>query len=150
MRRNPPPAVEPLDRSELSSVVALLGRAKLVGDGLDEHLDTVLVARRGGRIVGCVALEMYDDGALLRSLAVDESMRGDGLGLALTEAALQLARDRAVGPLYLLTETAAEFFPRFGFRRIPRAEVPPSVKQSVEFTTVCPETAVVMELDLVE
>ncbi len=150
MRRNPLPAIEPIDRSELSSVVALLGRAKLVGDGLDEHLDTVLVARRAGRIVGCVALEVYDDGALLRSLAVDESMRGGGLGLALTEAALRLARDRAAGTLYLLTETAAEFFPRFGFRRISRATVPPGVKHSVEFTTVCPETAVVMELDLGE
>lgn len=144
------PAIEPLDPTELSSVVALLGCAKLVGDGLDEHLDTVLVARRGGRIVGCVALEVYDDGALLRSLAVDESMRGEGLGLALTDAALRLARDRAAVTLYLLTETAAEFFPRFGFRRISRAAVPPGVKRSVEFTTVCPETAVVMELDLGE
>lgn len=150
MRRDPPPAVGPLDRSELPSVVALLRRAKLVGDGLDEHLDTVLVARWAGRIVGCVALEVYDDGALLRSLAVDESMRGEGLGLALTEAAIRLARDRAAGLLYLLTQTATEFFPRFGFRRIPRAAVPPGVKQSVEFTTVCPETAVVMELDLGE
>ncbi len=47
--------------------------------------------------------------------------------------------------MFLLTETAAHFFPRFGFRAISRGEVPESVRASLEFTTACPKSALVME-----
>jgi amino-acid N-acetyltransferase len=47
------------------------------------------------------------------------------MGRALTEAAIRLARQLATPAVYLLTNTAAEFFPRFGFEQITRAEVPP-------------------------
>jgi amino-acid N-acetyltransferase len=46
--------------------------------------------------------------------------------------------------VYLLTNTAAEYFPRFGFERITRADVPPAVQASIEFTSLCPYTATVM------
>ena len=45
-------------------------------DGLADHLATTLVARRDGAIVGSAALEMYPDGALLRSVAVAPTCRG--------------------------------------------------------------------------
>ena len=45
----------------------------------------------------------------------------------------------------VLTMTAAEFFIEFfGFRPIERADVPSSVRQSVEFVSACPTTAQVM------
>jgi amino-acid N-acetyltransferase len=50
--------------------------------------------------------------------------------------------------VFLLTETAAKFFPRFGFRAVSRADVPESVRASLEFTTACPQGALVMELSL--
>ena len=50
--------------------------------------------------------------------------------------------------VYLLTETAAEFFPRFGFRPIARDTVDPAVRASVEFTSACPDTALVMVKEL--
>src|SRR2546426_9100157 len=46
--------------------------------------------------------------------------------------------------VYLLTETAGGFFPRFGFRAIPRDAVDPAVQRSVEFTSACPTSALVM------
>jgi len=61
-----------------------------------------------------------------------------------TAAALDLARRRGVRTVYLLTETAAQFFPKFGFRSIPRSEVDKAVLSSTEFTTACPQTALVM------
>jgi len=141
-------AIGPALPGELPDVVALLRAADLPPDGLESHLETVLVAREGGRIVGSAALELYEDSALLRSLAVDQALRGQGLGADLTAAALRLARDHKVRRVYLLTETAERFFPRFGFREVARTEIPSAVKQSVEFTTVCPETAPAMLLDL--
>ena len=75
-------------------------------------------------------------------------LRGTGLGVRLTEAALALAVERGVRSVYLLTETAGEFFPRFGFRTVTRDEVNPAVKASEEFSSLCPESAQVMVLDL--
>ena len=125
-------------------ILQLLSAAGLPVDGLLEHLDTALVARADGRVVGCAALEVYADGALLRSVVVDDSVNGQGIGSRLTTAALDLASALGIPVIYLLTTTAEEFFPRFGFVRIPRSEVPASVQMSVEFRSACPSTATVM------
>jgi amino-acid N-acetyltransferase len=100
------------------------------------------------RIIGCVVVEVYGTAGLLRSVAVDLPHRGLGLGIQLTEAALNVARRRGVTTLYLLTETAVEFFPRFGFKPVSRAEVEPALKRSAEFTGACPDSAVALRLDL--
>ncbi len=112
--------------------------------GVADHVNDAFVAREGTRIIGCAAVEVYGTAGVLRSLAVDIAHRGLGLGIDLTEAALEVARKRGVKTLYLLTETAADFFPRFGFQKITRAEVEPAVKGSAEFTGACPDSAVVM------
>ncbi len=140
-------AIAPMRLDERDALYELLRGARLPLDGLDEDVD-VLLAHRDDQVVGSVALEVYDDGALLRSLAVAESERGHGLGVTLTRAIIAYARDRGVTDVFLLTETAERFFPRFGFRPIQRADVPPGVQQSVEFTTVCPASAAVQTLSL--
>src|SRR6185503_12295305 len=116
--------------------------------GLEEHVATTLVAQRNARVVGCAAVEIHGAAGLLRSVAVDEPRRGEGFGHQLTQAALDLARARGLSQVYLLTTTAADFFPRFGFRVVARGEVDPAVRQSVEFTTACPASAVAMRADL--
>jgi amino-acid N-acetyltransferase len=126
------------------SILALLERTQLPKDGLTDHLSTALVARRDGHVVGSAALEVYADGALLRSVAVDPDLQRTGLGHRLTEAAIALALERHVSALYLLTTTAEGFFPRFGFARISRNDVPVGVRTSVEFRSACPSTAIVM------
>ena len=125
-------------------MIALLRRSKLPPDEIESHVGNALVIRQGGKVVGSAALEIYDDGALLRSVAVDEALRGQGWGVRLVEAALDLAQRRGVRGVYLLTETAEKFFPRFGFRVVSRAAVPPGVRQSVEFTTVCATSGTAM------
>ncbi len=144
-------AVQPIEAArpaDWPGVVALLEAANLPAAGLEEHLAGALVARDGGRIVGSVALELYEPDALLRSLAVSPELRGAGLGRRLTEAALALARRRGVGRVYLLTETAAPFFRRLGFRDVARAEVPERVRGSLEFRTLCPASAEALVLEM--
>jgi amino-acid N-acetyltransferase len=131
---------------DLGPILDVLTENQLPLDGLSDHLATTLVAREEGRVVGTAALEVYLDGALLRSVAVRPSRQGRGLGHALTTAALALAKEHRVPAVYLLTTTAAEFFPRFGFTPVTREDVPEAVRQSVEFTTACPSTATVMRL----
>jgi amino-acid N-acetyltransferase len=130
------------------AVLRLLSDNGLPTDGLVDHFGTAVVARRDGRVVGCAALEVYPDGALLRSVAVEETLRGSGLGHQIVRAALDLARQQGTTSVYLLTTTAEGFFPRFGFRRIARAEVPAGVRTSVEFQSACPASAVVLAKDI--
>lgn len=131
---------------DLDAVHALLRAARLPTEGLDSHVHTALVARDGGTIVGCAALELYPPFALLRSVAVDASRRGQGLGQLLTAEAIALGRRLGVTGIYLLTETASGFFPKLGFVPIARDEVPAEVRQSIEFTSVCPVSAQAMVL----
>jgi amino-acid N-acetyltransferase len=131
--------------ADTAAILALVARCGLPLDGLADHLERVVVARDAGRIVGTAALEVYADGALLRSVAVDGPCRGQGLGGCLTVAAIELARSLEVRTLYLLTTNAETFFPRHGFEVIGREAVPASVRASVEFTGACPATAIVMK-----
>lgn len=133
---------------DLPRVLAFLGANGLPGDGLAEHAAGVLIARVGETIVGTAALEVYGDEALLRSVAVDAALRGTGLGQDLTRAVLESAKRRGVRRVFLLTDTAARFFPRFGFTEISRDAVPESIQRTVEFASVCPSSAHVMALDL--
>ena len=94
--------------------------------------------------MGCVALELYGETALLRSLAVAQSRRGEGLGGRLAAAALEAAKASGVRNLYLLTQTAEKFFPRFGFAVEPRALAPEVLGSSEEFRSACPASAVMM------
>ncbi len=140
--------IEPARSGDLPAILSLLERGGLPAAGLDQHLEAAVVAREGTRVLGCAAVELYGDAGLLRSVAVDPASRGLGLGIRLTEAALTLARSRGVRTVYLLTETATQFFPRFGFRSISREEVAPAVRRSVEFTEVCAVTAQAMVAEL--
>lgn len=141
-------AIENAAPGDAAAILSLLERTHLPKDGLVDHLATTLVARRGRDIVGSAALEVYADGALLRSVAVDPGEQGLGLGHRLTEAATARAIELGVPALYLLTTTAARFFPKFGFIPILRNDVPASVQQSIEFASACPASAIVMRKSL--
>jgi len=136
--------VERARTEDVDGVLALLTEQDLPLDGLREHVRSLLVVRKDGRIVGSAALEMYTDGALLRSVAVAHELRGRGLGRELTNAAIELARGQRVSAVYLLTTTADQYFPKFGFERIARADVPVTVQASIEFQSACPASAIVM------
>lgn len=134
---------------DLSEVIGLVTAAALSPEGIaDWFVEGYIAAERGERIVGCAGLETYGSHGLLRSVAVSPDCRGLGIGRALVVDRLEWARARGLSAVYLLTESAAAYFRRFGFDRISRAEVPPEIRASHEFAVMCPETADVMELRL--
>jgi amino-acid N-acetyltransferase len=112
--------------------------------------DPLVLAHVNGWIVGAAGVECYAAGALLRSVVVDPSVQGQGLGQRLTEAALALAlaRARDEPTVFLLTTTAERFFLRFGFEAISRESVPESVRRSVEFQSACQASAIVLRRQL--
>lgn len=140
--------ITPVSAEDFSKVLQLLADNHLPEAGLSEHLATTLVAQVDGRVVGSAAIELYENAALLRSVAVAEELRGQGVGGKLVQSALILAQAQQVREIYLLTETAADYFARRGFVAVERAVVDPQVAQSVEFTSACPTSAQAMRLTL--
>lgn len=134
--------------AHLAAVRELLAADGLVTEGLYEAFG-FMVARDPTGIAGAAGLEIYGQGALLRSLVVQRAARGRGLGLALARAAIDWARELGVAQLYLLTTTAADFLSRLGFKRIERSEVPTPVQGSIEFSAECCDAATAMRLALV-
>ena len=116
--------------------------------GALDHLDTFLVATVDARIVACAGIERHGDAALLRSCAVAAAHCGQGIGADLIARAIALAKEYGVQELVLLTTTAEGFFPRFGFSRIAREQMPAALMDSEEFRSACPASACVMRLEL--
>ena len=140
--------VGPMQPAEWLEIAELLRINGLPLAGLVDHGATAIAARMGRQVIGCAALELYGDAALLRSVAVASDQRGYGIGTRLLHAATNLAIAHAVQDLYLLTETATEYFHRRGFVPLKREHVPDAVRQSVEFTRACPASAQAMHKHL--
>jgi amino-acid N-acetyltransferase len=140
--------IQAAEDGDLPAVRRLLEAQHLPLDGIDEHVSTMVVAKKGSEVVGAAAVEVYADGALLRSVVVDPMVQGQGLGHRLSDAALSIAKDRGTHTAFLLTTTAEKFFPKLGFEPIVRDDVPASVQASIEFQSACPASAVVMRKHL--
>ncbi len=102
----------PLDATGLAAIVAA-------------PANTVLVARVDGRIVGTLTLVMFTIPtgvrAWIEDVVTDEAARGQGVGNALTLAALHVARKGGARTVDLTTrpsrEAAGRLYERAGFER---------------------------------
>ena len=131
-----------------SAIEKLLTDSGLPLDGARDHIDRFVVVDVGGSIAGCAALERYGKVCLLRSVAVDTAHRGRRFGEQMVSQVVADARQGGIESIFLLTTTAAEWFPRFGFRPIERGLVPAELSASAEFRGACPATAILMSLDV--
>ena len=131
-------------QGDKEEIVKLLSQAKLPAQDLTlEKLEYFLVAKaKDGSVMGTIGVELYQDVGLLRSLVIHPSYQGKGLGKRLTREVESFAQQRSVKTLYLLTTTAAEFFPKLGYQVIQRDRAPMSIAKTEEFKTICPVSAV--------
>lgn len=130
------------------AIEALLQDNALPSAGAREHLHTFLVAIHDGVVVGVAGAEVYAQDALLRSVAVAPAMHGQGIGRRVLTQFLREAARRDIARLYLLTETAADYFTRFGFEATSRANAPQALHASAEFQGACPDSATLMMLTM--
>ena len=147
------PAPRPLRRparpDDRAAVRELLTRAELPDGGFAEPFgEGFVVLEENGSIVAAAGIEVYGEDGLLRSVVVDPTLRGTGLGRSLTEDRLAWAREHRLRAVYLLTTTADAFFAHLGFDRVERDSVPSSIRRSSEFAELCPDSAVVQVLQL--
>ena len=95
-------------------------------------------------IIGSGGLEFYGPFALLRSIAVRKDLQGKGIGKAIVRDLLEKAKEKKVTAVYLLTETAHDYFSNLRFLDVDRANVPQEIRSSSEFSNVCPASAACM------
>ena len=146
-----PYTIRPPRAPDLEVVRRLLEAAKLPLDGLEDQFgERYVVAESPQGLIGVEGIELYGHYGLLRSAVVDPAWRGKRVGEALTRERLAWARTQGLRAIYLLTTTAADYFPRFGFQVVDRSEVPREIRGSREFSSACPESAVVMRLGIAD
>lgn len=144
------PDFRPASPDDLADIQALLESAGLPFEGLaaGSMHDFIVAYDARGQLFAAGGIEHHGEHGLLRSVVVDAKARGAGFGRGMIAALEGRARARGITALYLLTTTAAEFFPRMGYEKFDRTAVPATIAQSAEFAVLCPATAVCMKKNL--
>ena len=107
-----------------------------------------LAAAVGDALVGFVGLEQFGGVGLLRSLIVDPAFRSAGLGRVLVAALESHAGARGISELWLLTIDADRWFAGLDYVVRERADAPDSIRDTREFSELCPDDAVLMSKSL--
>ena len=135
-------------KDDLKEIKSLLDNVYLPFVDIEKHLVHFLVLEENGNIIGTIGAEFYRDTVLLRSLAVDKGYQNKGYGKDLYNALISKIKKMNANKIYLLTETAEGFFNKLGFQKTARESAPPAIRQTYEFSTLCPNGAVCMVKNL--
>jgi amino-acid N-acetyltransferase len=148
-------SLRPATAADFAAVLTLLTAAKLAQNEVDAQFGpqfAVATDDTNGTVIGAAGIELYGHAdasvGLFRSAVVHDDWRGLGIGAALTADRIAWAEAASLSALYLLTETAADYWPRFGFVRIARDAAPAPLMAAHEWKHGCPSSAVAMRLDL--
>jgi amino-acid N-acetyltransferase len=136
--------------SDRDGIRSLLTASSLPTADLDSAPDLGFwVAEEFGQLIATIGLERYGASGLLRSLVVSASRRRSGLGRELVATVECAALKADIELLVLLTETAERFFMSLGYATVDRGYLPDDIKESAEFRSLCPGSAVCMTKSLV-
>jgi amino-acid N-acetyltransferase len=103
---------------DVPRMIALIAGADLPPLFVEEFLGGFVAVEQDGEVAGCGGLEVYEDCGVIRSVVVDESARGFGLGRRLAEMLMDDARARGITDIYLFTADAWDFWWRLGFEDV--------------------------------
>lgn len=138
-------AMKMADSGHLPAVIELLHASGLPTDDVGElDLSLFLVEESSDLLEAVGGLERCGDSALLRSVATAEVSRGRGLAAKIIQELERIAARSGTQELYLLTESATGYFEALGYVTRSREELPQSIRESRQFTSLCPDSATVM------
>jgi len=114
-----------------------------------ENLQTFIVACIDNTPVGCCALQViWNDLAEIKSLAVDNSQKGTGIGSAIVKKALENACLLGINKIFALT-LEPDFFKKLGFEVVEKDQLPMKVWSDCAHCPKqqnCDETALIKTL----
>ena len=116
---------------------------------LYENIRDFYVVRKGKKIIACAALHViWSDLAEIKSVAVDETLQGQGIGNQLIQACLDEARALGTKTVFCLTYKP-EFFAKQGLKVAEKSTLPHKIwtecYRCPKFPN-CDETAMTIEL----
>ncbi len=134
---------------DLADIKMVLEESGLPSQDCEPHLTNFFVAEVDARMVGVGGLELRGIDGLVRSIAVLPAFRGRGIGRALFQRIADRAIRSGIHRLYLLTETAEDYFTKLGFAPIARGDAPLAIAGTRQFRELCAQSATVMCHDVV-
>jgi amino-acid N-acetyltransferase len=135
--------------NDLKQIMTILSEAGLPTEDITpQNLKDFFNLIDNDEILAIVGLELYDRDGILRSLAVRDHARNLGLGTEMVRYVEKKAMKSGVTCLFILTDTAEDFFKKLQYSNYDRSAVPDAISQSTEFSILCPESAVCMKKDL--
>ena len=124
------------DKRHLTDINRLIVETK-IGQPMNELSGLFWFIRVDGRIVACAGLEFIHNQkvAVLTHLATEKKFRRHGIGSALIQHRIDLARKQGVKTLALATMYYLfNFYKKRGFKTCPRKNLPNNVKNYWMFT----------------
>ena len=131
----------PENRAALESLLLSLS---LPVEDLPADLANFTLAFDGSLMVGSAGVEPVGTLGLLRSVGVAESHRNLGMAGHLFNSSIDNARTKGIREIWMISNTADNYFERHGFERINRESTPAEIADTPQFKGLCPSTAVVM------
>lgn len=142
-------SINSAEPQDLKQIVAILKDQELPTEDINSrNLKNFFKLADNIDILAIAGLELYDHDGILRSLAVRDHVQEQGLGTEMVHYVEKKAQDSGITRMFLLTETAENFFKKLHYSNYDRAAVPAAVNQSMEFSKLCSESAVCMKKDL--
>lgn len=136
------------EKKDLKTIINLLQENGLPYQDIEIGNKEFFLAYDNSLFVGIIGLEKFDNIGLLRSLAVKDEYKNKGYGIKICKTFITYAKNQQIKELYLLTCTASEYFKRLGFTEIIRDELPKKIKQTKQFSQLCPCSAICMALKI--
>ena len=140
--------LRPAKNADLSLIQQWLGENHLPTEDIPQILNCLYLGMNREVVVGIGGIEQHGEDGLLRSLVVATPFRQQGYGRLLCYQLIDQARTGGMQALYLLTNTADQFFTKLGFEPIARQSAPATMQRTTEFTSLCPDSAICMRLYL--
>lgn len=126
------------DINDARFIKELLQTCELPTVCIEKQLSDFIVAEEKGNILGILGAIYDGNKALLRSFAVCEEKRKNGIGDALVQAMFAVMKAKEVIEVFLLTETAAVYFTKLGFLEINRDDIPQILLTESGLDQACP------------
>ncbi|MBL7723389.1 MAG: GNAT family N-acetyltransferase [Chitinophagaceae bacterium] len=108
----------------------------------------LLAINNKSEVIGCIGVEQYLADGLLRSFAVDEKYRSRKVGINLFRRLISYSRQSGIEIMHLLTTTAEKYFTANGFVVAERSAAPATMKDTTEFSSLCPSSSTYMKKDI--
>ena len=139
-----------LSKEEQDALQLLLKSEKLCYNDISEDGVKLYGVKIRHVHVGYFGFEQFGEDALFRSMLVQPDARIRGYGTLIWAEAKNILKEKGVKNVYLLTDTATNFFKKHGFDVVERSSVPKSIANTTEFVEFCPSSSTCMKFEINE